>query len=96
MPQAAPHRADTAEPLPIPQDTPAGMLTRRQSEVHRAMLRYQEQHGEPPTQMELSRMLGMKSEQGVKAHLVILEAAGYVVTTRKHGHRSKQAVWPDP
>lgn len=82
--------------LPVRSDTPMGMLTQRQSEVHRAMLRFQEEHGHPPTQSELSRMLGMKSEQGVKAHLVVLEAAGYVVATRKFGHRSKMAVWPDP
>ena len=72
----------------------SGGLTPRQSEVHRAMLRYQEEHGEPPTQSELSRLLGLRSEQGVKAHLVVLEAAGYVVNERKHGHRSKTAVWP--
>jgi hypothetical protein len=72
----------------------SGGLTPRQSEVHLAMLRYQEEHGEPPTQSELSRLLGLRSEQGVKAHLVVLEAAGYVVNERKHGHRSKTAVWP--
>ena len=83
-------------PLPLPTGAGFGTLTQRQSEVHRAMLRFQEEHGHPATQSELSRLLGMKSEQGVKAHLVILEAAGYVVVTRKFGHRSKMAVWPDP
>ena len=83
-------------PLPLPAGAGFGTLTQRQSEVHRAMLRFQEEHGHPATQSELSRLLGMKSEQGVKAHLVILEAAGYVVATRKFGHRSKMAVWPDP
>lgn len=69
-------------------------LTARQSEVHRSMLTYQEEHGQPPTQAELSRLLGMRSGQGVKAHLAVLEAAGFVVSTGKHGHRSKLAIWP--
>jgi hypothetical protein len=79
---------------PVPQIL-TGELTPRQMAVFRQMLAYQDEHGQPPTQAELSAALGMKSEQGVKAHLSVLEARGYVVSTQKNGHRSKMAVWPD-
>jgi hypothetical protein len=72
----------------------AGDLTQRQFEVFRHMLAFQDEMGRPPTQMELSTRLGMKSEQGVKAHLAILEAKGYIVAGQKYGHRNKMAVWP--
>ena len=72
----------------------AGDLTPRQFEVFRHMLAFQDEHGRPPTQMELSTRLGMKSEQGVKAHLAILEAKGYIVAGQKFGHRNKMAMWP--
>ena len=67
-------------------------LTKRQTEVYQAMLRYQEQHGYPPTQNELSTLLGMKSGQGVKPHLQVLMLRGFVVSTTKHAHRNKMAV----
>jgi hypothetical protein len=70
-------------------------LTPRQLDVFRQMLAFQEENGRPPTQLELSRALGLKSEQGVKAHLTILEAKGYVVSMQKGAHRNKVAVWPD-
>jgi len=89
-PAAAPARAPSRQAVAAA--TPG--LTARQSEVHRAMLAYQEENGQPPTQAELSRLLGMRSGQGAKAHLAILEAGGFVVSTGKHGHRSKMAVWP--
>lgn len=69
-------------------------LTPRQFDVFRHMLAFQDENGRPPTQMELSTRLGMKSEQGVKAHLAILEAKGYVVSGQKYGHRNKMAAWP--
>jgi biotin operon repressor len=72
-----------------------GELTPRQMAVFRQMLAFQEEHGHAPTQSELSARMGMRSEQGVKAHLAVLEAKGYVVTTQKHGHRNKMAVWPE-
>jgi hypothetical protein len=72
----------------------AGDLTPRQFEVFRHMLAFQDENGRPPTQMELSTRLGMKSEQGVKAHLAILEAKGYIVAGQKFGHRNKMAMWP--
>ena len=72
----------------------AGDLTPRQFDVFRHMLAFQDENGRPPTQMELSTRLGMKSEQGVKAHLAILEAKGYVVSGQKYGHRNKMAAWP--
>ena len=72
----------------------AGDLTPRQFEVFRHMLAFQDEYGRPPTQMELSTRLGMKSEQGVKAHLAILEAKGYIVSGQKYGHRNKMAAWP--
>lgn len=72
----------------------AGDLTPRQFEVFRHMLAFQDEYGRPPTQMELSTRLGMKSEQGVKAHLAILEAKGYIVSGQKYGHRNKMAMWP--
>jgi hypothetical protein len=70
-------------------------LTPRQSEVFRAMIAFQENNGHPPTQRELSSLLGMRSEQGVKAHMAVLEAKGYIVPTQRYGHRNKMAVWPD-
>lgn len=70
-------------------------LTPRQYEVFLAMIAFQEDNGRPPTQFELGARLGMKSEQGVKAHLTVLEAKGYVVTTQKGAHRNKIAVWPE-
>jgi hypothetical protein len=73
----------------------AGDLTPRQFEVFRHMLAFQDECGRPPTQLELSTRLNMKSEQGVKAHLAILEAKGYVVSSQKYGHRNKVAVWPE-
>jgi hypothetical protein len=73
----------------------AGDLTPRQFEVFRNMLAFQDEYGRPPTQLELSTRMGMKSEQGVKAHLSILEAKGYVVSSQKYGHRNKMAVWPE-
>lgn len=73
----------------------AGDLTPRQFEVFRHMLAFQDEYGRPPTQLELSTRLNMKSEQGVKAHLAILEAKGYVVSSQKYGHRNKMAVWPE-
>lgn len=71
-------------------------LTKRQTEVYQTMLRYQDQHGFPPTQGELSALLGMKSEQGVKPHLQVLMLRGFVVSTTKHAHRNKMAVPLNP
>jgi hypothetical protein len=90
---ARPPRAPSAQPL-VPQ-VYSGELTPRQMEVFRQMLSYQEQNGQPPTQSELSALLGMKSEQGVKAHLTVLEAKGYIISTQRHGTRNKMAVWPE-
>ena len=87
-----PARTGALPPVPQIMETE---LTSRQMAVFRQMLAYQEQHGQPPTQAELSALLGMKSGQGVKAHLTVLEAKGFVVSTQKNGHRSKLAVWPD-
>ena len=92
-PAPRPAKAPSAAP-PVPQVYSAE-LTPRQMEVFRQMLAYQEQHGHPPTQSELSALLGMKSEQGVKAHLTVLEAKGYIVSTQRHGTRNKMAVWPE-
>lgn len=93
-PESAAPAASPARALPRSPSAPLPGLTARQTEVHRAMLTFQEEHGQPPTQAELSRLLGMRSAQGVKAYLAVLEAGGFVVSTGKHGHRSKLAVWP--
>jgi biotin operon repressor len=85
-------RSGALPPVPQIMETE---LTSRQMAVFRQMLAYQEEHGQPPTQAELSALLGMKSGQGVKAHLTVLEAKGFVVSTQKNGHRSKMAVWPE-
>jgi biotin operon repressor len=92
-PKTRSSKPPSAQP-PVPQIF-TGELTPRQMAVFRQMLAYQDEHGQPPTQAELSAALGMKSEQGVKAHLSVLEARGYVVTTQKNGHRNKMAVWPE-
>ena len=91
-PLEGPPRAGSLPPVPQVMETE---LTSRQMAVFRQMLAFQEEHGQPPTQAELSALLGMKSGQGVKAHLTVLEAKGYVVSTQKNGHRSKMAVWPE-
>jgi hypothetical protein len=56
------------------------------------MLSFQREHNRAPTQFEISSRLGMKSEQGVKAHLTVLEAKGYVISRQKGAHRNKFAV----
>ena len=73
-------------------ESPVNDLTPRQLQVYRAMLSFQREHNRAPTQFEISSRLGMKSEQGVKAHLTVLEAKGYVVSRQKGAHRNKFAV----
>lgn len=73
-------------------ESATGDLTPRQLQVYRAMLSFQREHNRAPTQFEISSRLGMKSEQGVKAHLTVLEAKGYVISRQKGAHRNKFAV----
>lgn len=58
-------------------------LTIRNIMVWGLMWERQRVEGVPPTQGELSKLLGMKSPQGVQSHLYALAAKGYVVNKRR-------------
>ncbi|HEV8250129.1 MAG TPA: transcriptional repressor LexA [Gaiellaceae bacterium] len=52
------------------------MLTGRQQEIFDFLVRYQEQHGYPPTVREIGEAVGLASPSTVHAHLANLERAG--------------------
>lgn len=63
--------------------------TERQIQVWRTVISYQDSaDGKPPTQQQVSEILGMRSIQGVRSHYNRLEAGGYM----KHENRSWFAV----
>lgn len=67
-------------------------LTPRQIEVWRVAYALQEKSGgNPPTQQEVSRALGMTSAQGSRAHFVALEREGFM----KHKNRKWLACAPE-
>lgn len=64
--------------------TEAEGFTPRQVEVWHAMYTAQQRNGgTPPTQKELSELLGMTSIQGCRNHLVALAREGYTVNRRR-------------
>ena len=63
--------------------------TARQIQVWRTVITHQEAaDGKPPTQQQVSEILGMRSIQGARSHYNRLEAGGYM----KHENRSWFAV----
>ena len=53
-------------------------LTRRQLDALKAIILYREKYDTYPTQRELSRILGHRSDQGAKSLLDALERKGYI------------------
>ena len=71
----------------------AAALTEGQERVWRKMLELQEVNGgKPPTQGEISRALGYKSEQGCVAHFPALAKLGFIICSKWGTWRSWVAV----
>lgn len=73
-------RAGTATMKAMPQKM---NLTRRQEQVHRAMLEHQAREGLPATIRELGEALDITSTYGVVVHLEALERKGYATKTAR-------------
>lgn len=59
-----------------------GRLTKRQAQVFRCIIEYQENHGFSPSIRDLCRMTGLKSSSSVHFHLKVLEEGGYIERVR--------------
>jgi repressor LexA len=72
-------------------------LTPLQAKCYRALRWYISKHGEPPTQIELGRMMGLRETnlQGCRAQLRALERKGYI-RRAKNKWRSIEIVEPPP
>ena len=66
-------------------------MTEKQKRVHDEMLRYQKEHGYPPTLRELGEIIGV-SPECIRGYMYALVGKGYVYRREEGKHRTYVAI----
>jgi len=69
-------------------------MTKRQSQVIQAIIRYQQERGRSPSLREIGKMIGLRSESQVHHHVNRLKMLGFLAFTKFEQKRSLQVLYP--
>lgn len=67
-------------------------MTSRQAEIHEFMLSYQRINGKPPTFREMCDRFEIKSQNGLKCHLLAMQKKGFVFAAASGESRRYRAI----